>query len=319
MDLVSIAKNELHNQSEAIAIVADRIGKEFEAGIKILLERTGKIIVCGMGKTGIIGRKIAATLSSTGSTAIFLHAAEGIHGDLGLINPADVIIAISYSGNTAELISLIPFFKFQKNKIISITGNLNSKLSHNSDVILDCSIPQNYEKFGLVPTVSTTVCLAMGDAIAVGLMNKNKFEISDYALLHPGGTIGKKILMKVKDIMHTGEKIPTTNINSSMKTLIINMTSFGLGCTIIVDDNQKLCGFVSDGDLKRILQLDKNFFDFSIEEIMIKNPRFVGTELLAIDALNLMEQNKITNLPVIENEIIVGILHLHTLIDAGLL
>lgn len=316
---IQIAKNELKQQADAISKVAERIGEEFTKAVESIKTCHGKIIVCGMGKTGIIGRKIAATLSSTGTTSIFLHAAEGIHGDLGIIRKEDLIIAISYSGNTSELVSLIPFFKFQKNKVIALTGNLTSKLANNSDIVLDCSVPKDYEQFGLVPTASTTVCLAMGDALAVALMKENDFAVSDYALLHPGGTIGKKILLKVKDLMHTGSKIPKTLIISDLRNVIMDMTTFGLGCTVIVDNDDNILGFFSDGDLRRILQRDKNFFEYEIDEVMTKNPKSVTEEMLAIDALNFMEENKITMLPVAKDSKVVGLLHMHDLIDAGLI
>ncbi|MEA1973462.1 MAG: KpsF/GutQ family sugar-phosphate isomerase, partial [Candidatus Cloacimonadota bacterium] len=251
MNSLQIFKKELLQQSEALKIVADKVEPSIERIINEIYSCKGKVIVTGMGKTGIIGRKIAATLSSTGTIAIFLHAAEGIHGDLGIIDKEDIIIAISNSGSTPELISIIPYFKLNKNKIIALTGNMSSKLATSSDFVIDCSIPENYDPFGLVPTASTTVALAIGDAIAVALLKKRNFEISDFALFHPGGTIGKKMLLKVEDLMHSNKKNPTVNISSTMKKAILEMTSKGLGCTNVVE-NKKLVGIITDGDLRRL-------------------------------------------------------------------
>lgn len=319
MDLLEIIKNELTQQSDAIKMAIAKIDNQIEEAVKIIYDCQGKVIVTGMGKTGLIGRKVAGTLASTGTMATFLHAAEGIHGDLGIIHEDDVIIAISNSGNTAELVSIIPFFKLNKNKIIALTGNLESKLAQNSDYVVDCSVPKDYEKFGLVPTASTTVALAMGDAIAVALMKLRNFQISDYAQFHPGGSIGKKILLTVDDLMHSEERNPKINIKSDMKHVIMEMTSKGLGCANIIDDENNLLGIVTDGDLRRLLHLEKDIYQTPISEAMTKNPKRMKKGTLAIDALNLMEDNKITMLPIVdENDKTVGLLHMHDLIDAGI-
>lgn len=320
MSITNFFKEELQKEAKAIQLAAEKVDETINDALEIILNCQGKIIVTGMGKTGLIGRKIAATLSSTGTIAIFLHAAEGIHGDLGIIDKNDVIIAISNSGNTSELISIVPFFKLNKNKIIALTGNLNSKLAKNSDVVIDCSVPEDYEPFGLVPTSSTTVALAVGDAIAVSLIKLRNFKISDFAQFHPGGAIGKKILLTVDDLMHSNEKNPVIHIDSDMKHVIMEMTSKGLGCTNIVDDNNRLLGIVTDGDLRRLLQMQMDIYNIEIDEGMTKNPCHAKSGLLAIEALNLMEEKKITMLPIVdENNCIIGLLHMHDLIDAGII
>jgi len=318
MNIIEFIKKELNLEAKAIIEASERINIEIEKAVEILFECSGKVIVTGMGKTGIIARKIAATLSSTGTTAIFLHAAEGIHGDLGILQENDVVIAVSYSGNTEELISIIPYIKFKKIPIIALTGNLESKLAKNSDVVIDCFVKKEYEPFGLVPTSSTTVTLAMGDAIAIALLKKRNFKESDFAQFHPGGTIGKKMILKVEDLMHSGEKNPVVNDNDKMNKAVLEMTSKGLGCTNVVDGSGKLVGIVTDGDLRRFLT--KGFADLNIKvtEAITKFPKTVKPKTLAVDALNLMEDNKITMLPVIndQNEPI-GMLHMHDLINAG--
>ena len=318
MDLIEIVRKELNLEAEAIKKIAERIDKNIIKAIDILYNCKGKVVITGMGKTGIIARKIAATLSSTGTTAIFLHAAEGIHGDLGILQKDDVVIAVSTSGNTQELISIIPFIKFMKIPIISITGNKQSQLAINSDVVIDCYVPKEYEPFGLVPTASTTVTLAIGDAIAVALLKKRDFKETDFAKFHPGGTIGKKLIYKVEDLMHTGDKNPVVENNVKMDRVILEMTSKGLGCTNVIDENEKLVGIVTDGDLRRFLAKGITDLNVSVLEAMTVNPKSVNPETLAVDALNLMEENKITMLPVVNKENIpVGMLHMHDLIDAG--
>ncbi len=318
MDIIDSVRNELNLEAKAIIEASKRINKDIEEAIDLLYNCTGKVIVTGMGKTGIIARKIAATLASTGTTAIFLHAAEGIHGDLGILQKNDVVIAVSYSGNTQELVSLIPYIKFHKIPIIALTGNLESQLAKNSNVVINCFVPKEYEPLGLVPTSSTTVTLAMGDAIAIALLKKRDFKESDFAKFHPGGTIGKKLIYKVEDLMHTGRNNPLVSSKVKMDKVILEMTSKGLGCTNVVDDKGKLIGIITDGDLRRILSKSGNILEKSAYESMTQNPKYVYANSLAVDALNLMEDNKITMLPVIDEDgKSIGMLHMHDLIDTG--
>ena len=318
MDIIEIIKKELNLEAEAIKQIADKIDKNAQKAVDLLFNCKGKVIVTGMGKTGIIARKIAATLSSTGTTSIFLHAAEGIHGDLGLLQKNDVVIAISYSGNTPEVVSIIPFIKFNKIPIIALTGNLKSKLANNADVVINCFVPKEYEPFGLVPTASTTVALAVGDALAVALLKKRNFKESDFAKFHPGGTIGKKMIFRVYDLMHKDNNNPVVNDNVKMDKVILEMTSKGLGCTNVINKEEKLIGIVTDGDLRRFLSKGYTDLNIIVTDAMTKNPKQTTPNTLAVDALNLMEENKITMLPVVdENGKSIGMLHMHDLIDAG--
>jgi len=318
MDLVKIIKHELNLEAQAIQKVAERIGPEITRIVDLLHNCRGKIVVTGMGKSGIIARKIAATFSSTGTIATFLHAAEGIHGDLGIIEKNDVILAVSYSGNTAELISMIPYFKFNRVPIIALTGHPDSQLAKNSDLIIDCSVPKEFEPFGMVPTSSTTVTLAVGDAIAIALLKKKDFKESDFARYHPGGTIGRRLILKVKDLMHIGSENPIVPEAVKMDKVILEMTSKGLGCTSIIDKNGILSGIITDGDLRRILSTPGDFLQKTAFEAMTKYPKRVDGDLAAVDALALMEDYKITMLPVVdETGKPIGMLHMHDLINAG--
>ena len=318
MDIIKFIKDELNLEAKAINEVADRIDSKIEDAIELLFNCKGKVVVTGMGKTGIIARKIASTLVSTGSTAIFLHAAEGIHGDLGLLEDNDVVIAVSNSGNTNELTSIIPYIKFRKIPIIALTGNLQSQLAKNASVTIDCFVPKEYEPFGLVPTSSTTVALAVGDAIAIALLKKRNFNEEDFAKFHPGGTIGKKLICKIEDLMHSGIENPIVNSTAKMNKAIIEMTSKGLGCTNVIGADGKLVGIITDGDLRRMIEKGITDLNTNVTEVMVRNPRSMHSQELAVDALNLMEDNKITMLPIVdENNNLVGMLHMHDLINAG--
>jgi len=318
MDIVKFIKDELNLEAKAIREVAERIDSKIEHAIDLLFNCNGKVVVTGMGKAGIIARKIAATLVSTGTTAIFLHAAEGIHGDLGLLDDNDVVIAVSNSGNTNELTSIIPYIKFRKIPIIALTGNLKSQLAKNATVPIDCFVPKQYEPFGLVPTSSTTVALAVGDAIAVALLKKRNFNEEDFAKFHPGGTIGKKLICKIEDLMHSEKSNPIVDDKAKMNKAIIEMTSKGLGCTNVIGTDGKLVGIITDGDLRRMIEKGITDLNINVTEVMIKSPRSMHPKELAVDALNFMEENKITMLPIVDDDNIpVGMLHMHDLINAG--
>ncbi|MDP8269373.1 MAG: KpsF/GutQ family sugar-phosphate isomerase [Candidatus Tenebribacter davisii] len=318
MDIIRFIKDELKLEAKAINEVADRIDSKIEAAIDLLFNCKGKVVVTGMGKTGIVARKIAATLVSTGTTAIFLHAAEGIHGDLGMLEDNDVVIAVSNSGNTNELTSIIPYIKFRKIPIIALTGNLKSQLANNASITIDCFVPKEYEQFGLVPTASTTVALAVGDAIAVTLLKKRNFDENDFAKFHPGGTIGKRLICKINDLMHSGKDNPIVAHSAKMNKAIIEMTSKGLGCTSVINDEGKLIGIITDGDLRRMMEKGLTDLNLKVTEVMIVDPKSMQPEELAVDALNLMEDNKITMLPIVDkNNKPVGMLHMHDLINAG--
>ncbi|HRY83944.1 MAG TPA: KpsF/GutQ family sugar-phosphate isomerase [Candidatus Cloacimonadota bacterium] len=322
MNIYSTILEELKLEASAILRVAEQLDQDsVNQAFELLSACKGKVVLTGMGKAGIIARKISATLASTGTSSIFLHAAEGIHGDLGMIDPADVVIAVSNSGNTQELVSIIPFIKFLKVPIIALTGGLDSLLAQNAEVVLNCQVPEEYEPLGLVPTASTTVALAVGDALSVALLRHKNFQLKDFARFHPGGTIGRKLLLTVSDLMHTGNELPLVSCDASMASVILEMTSKKLGCTAVVDNNNRLCGMVTDGDLRRQLQTKANeLLSFTAKECMTPDPKSLTPEELAINALNLMEHHKITMLPVVDADATpVGMLHMHDLIRAGVI
>lgn len=317
-----IIKQELLLAANAITATADKLNPEaLQKAFELIINCPGKVVVTGLGKTGIIARKISATLSSTGTTSIFLHAADGVHGDIGMIQKSDVVIAVSHSGSTKEMLSVITYAKFIKVPIIALTGNVTSPLAESVDVILDCSVPKEIEPFGLVPTASTTVAMAVGDALAVALLKHKNFAEQDFAKFHPGGTIGKKLLLRVSDLMHSGAALPVVSSGQKMPEVIIEMTGKKLGCTSIIDEQGCLVGMITDGDLRRQLQLKQNhLLDYSAAECMTAKPKSTRPEELAVNALNLMESHKITMLPVVDaDNHPVGMLHMHDLIQAGII
>lgn len=312
-------KNILKKESQAILQVAERLDDNASAAVELINNCKGKLVVTGMGKTGIIARKISSTFASTGTPSIYLHPAEGIHGDLGMVAPDDVIMIVSNSGETQEIIEIIPYFKSLKNKIISLTGNTKSRVAKASDVVIDVGVPQQFEPLGLVPMTSTTTALAMGNALATIVLQMKDFKEEDYAILHPGGAIGKRLLLQVKDIMHTKNENPVVDTSYRLKDAILVMTSKGLGCVSVVNQKGELTGIITDGDLRRILQKYDNPLEIKIDKLMTKNPKRISPNTLGINALKIMEENAITMLPVIdENLHPIGMLHMHDLIRAGL-
>ena len=309
---------EMKNEAEAILKASEAISPDIEKAVDIICSCQGKLVTTGMGKSGLIARKISATFASTGTSSIYLHPAEGIHGDLGMLTSDDVVLAMSNSGETTELISIIPFIKFNKIPLIAITGNKTSELAKNADFVIDYDINKDLEPFGLVPTVSTTVQLAIGDALAVAVMTKIGFEVHDFALFHPGGTIGKRLLLKITDIMNSGEKNPIVFEDVSIKVAIEEMTLKGLGCTNVVSKNNKLVGILTDGDLRRFLSNGIVDLNTIVKKIMTKTPKRMHSKDLAVEALNLMEKYNITMLPIInDNEEPIGLLHMHDHIKSG--
>lgn len=309
----------LKQEAKAILEISEKVDEKINKAIDLIYNCKGKIVVTGMGKTGIIARKISSTFASTGTHSIYLHPAEGIHGDLGMVDHNDVILMISNSGETQELIDIIPYFKKHENKIICLTSNFESTLAKISDVTLNIGVSKDYEPLGLVPMASTTTALAMGNALATVILQKKNFKEEDYAILHPGGTIGKKLLLKVSDVMHLGEENPVIDKNRNLREAILIMTSKGLGCVSIVDKFGKLIGIITDGDLRRILQKYENPLELEVEQLMTKNPKFVTPETLGINALELMEKHAITMIPVVNDKYQpIAMLHMHDLIKAGI-
>ncbi len=314
-DIIAI----LEKEARAILEISEKVDENINKAIDVIYNCKGKIVVTGIGKTGIIARKISATFASTGTPSIYLHPAEGIHGDLGMVDHNDVILMISNSGETQELIDMIPYFKKHENKIICLTSNFESTLAKVSDVTLNIGVSKDYEPLGLVPMASTTTALAMGNALSTVILRKKNFKEEDYAILHPGGIIGKKLLLKVNDVMHSGEENPVIDENHNLREAILIMTSKGLGCVSIVDNLGKLIGIITDGDLRRILQKYGNPLELEVKQLMTKKPKFVTPKTLGINALELMEKHAITMIPVVndKNEPI-AMLHMHDLIKAGI-
>jgi arabinose-5-phosphate isomerase len=308
------ARRVLRIEAEAIRGVLERLDARFEQAVELLFQCKGRVVVTGMGKSGLIGRKIAATFASTGTPSLFLHPAEALHGDLGMLVRDDVLLAISYGGETEEIVALLETVKRLNVRMVTLTGNLRSTLAAASDAVLDISVQEEACSLNLAPTASTTVTLAIGDALAIALLDRRGFGPGDFAALHPGGRLGKR-LMRVENLMHTGEDIPRVTVATRMPDVIYEMSRKGLGMTTVVEDSDRLVGIVTDGDLRRLMQQRKdNTFELTASECMTRNPVTIGPNELASMALNLMERRKITSLVVVDSEKRVqGVVHVHDL------
>ena len=313
-----LAKEVLEIEANSILKLKNNIGEEFDRAIDILYNCKGRVIVTGMGKSGIIGKKIAATMSSTGTPAYFLHPAESTHGDSGVITKNDVIIAISNSGETQELMNLLPLIKRFGCPMIGMSGNINSTLGKTSDVILDISVEREACPLGKAPTASTTATLAMGDALAVCLMEKKGFTKEDFLMYHPSGKLGKGLTYKVKDLMITGERMPIVKSNDNFTEVIKTISEYKLGMAMIVDANTELVGVLTDGDIRRTIIKYSDISSLSVRDVMTSNPKRITSDAYAASALNLMEKYSITALAVVDdNNIPVGVIHVHDLLRAG--
>ncbi len=308
-----LARQVLEIEAESIRKLADRLDEAFDSAVGLIVNCRGRVVATGMGKSGIICKKIAATLSSTGTPALFLHPAEAIHGDLGMVVEGDVVIMLSNSGETPEILRLLERIKRLGIPMITLTGNLRSTLAQNSDVVLDVSVDKEACPLNLAPTASTTAALALGDALAVAVFDAKGFRPEDFAHLHPGGLLGKK-LMRVSDLMHTGEQIPRVSPQTEMSDVIYEMSRKGLGITSVVDQEGKLQGVVSDGDLRRLLERSKDVLHLKAGDCMTRNPVTIGGAELAAEALRMMELRKITSLMITgEAGVLEGVIHLHDL------
>ena len=318
-DLIRQAKRVLEIEAEAVAGLTGRIGESFSKAVDMLYYCQGRVVVTGMGKSGLIGQKIASTLSSTGTPALFLHPAEGIHGDLGMVIQQDVVIALSNSGETEELLRLIPSIKRAGASIITLCGNPSSTLASYADLFLDVSVKEEACPLGLAPTASTTAALAMGDALAVTFLLRRGFKKEDFALLHPGGTLGKQLLLKVEDIMHKGLSIPLVEEEAAFTEVIAEISKKGLGVTGVVDKEGRLVGIVTDGDIRRLIEnYTEKLFSFKASQIMGKDPKTILSSELGVRALSQMERFEITALFVLDQEQKpLGIVHIHDLLKAG--
>ncbi len=313
-DIVKTGKEVLGIEAKALGGLASRLGEEFARAVDLLFRTKSRVIVTGMGKSGLVGRKIAATLASCGTPALFIHPAEAGHGDLGMILRDDVILAVSYSGETREIVDLLEFIKRIGLKLITITGNRNSRLAKYSDIILDAQVEREAGPKNLVPTASSTAALALGDALAIALMKKKGFGEEDFAVFHPKGQLGRKLL-RVGTLMHTGKEVPRVRVTTPMIEVIEEMTRKKLGMTCVLDEEEKVQGIITDGDLRRQMRRYKGaIFRKTAGECMTANPITVDKEKLATEALNLMEEKRITSLIIKDRQgRVEGIIHLHDL------
>ena len=315
------AQDVLRMEAEAILELVPRVDANFAAAISLILECSGRTVITGMGKSGIIGRKMAATFASTGTPSFYLHPAEGIHGDLGMVTANDVVIALSNSGETGEILNILPSLRRIGAKIIAMVGNANSTLAKNADVVLDVGVEKEACPLGLAPTSSTTAALAYGDAIALALLQKRNFTASQFAVFHPGGSLGRKLLLTVGNIMHKGNENPLVSADTTVQEALFVITDKGLGAVSVVDEEGKMLGVLTDGDIRRGLSKGVDFLQRSVADLMTKAPKYITADKLAAQALHLMESNQpkpITVLPVLdENKVVIGLLHMTDLVRQG--
>ncbi len=315
--IINIAKQTIEMESKAIFNLSNLVNNDFADAVNLIYNSKGRVIITGIGKSAIIASKIVATLNSTGTPAIFMHAADAIHGDLGLILEDDVVICISKSGNTPEIKVLIPLIKRAKNKIIAITGNIESFLGQHADYILNAYVEREVCPNNLAPTTSTTAQLVIGDALAVCLLDLRGFSSTDFAKYHPGGALGKKLYLRVQDISSVNQK-PKVTASTNIKNVIIEITEKMLGVTAVVE-NDKITGIITDGDLRRMLTKVDDFSKLTAKDIMSANPKRISADAMAIDALEIMEAHGISQLLVEENGNYAGVVHLHDLIKEGII
>lgn len=308
------ARRVLRIEAQAIKGLLSRLDARFDKAVELLYQCKGRVVVTGMGKSGLIGRKVAATFSSTGTPSLFLHPAEAHHGDLGMLVRQDVLLAISYGGETEEIIALLDTAKRLSIPLVTLTGNPRSTLAAASDVVLDISVKEEACSLNLTPTASTAASMAMGDALAIVLLERRGFTPGDFAALHPGGRLGKK-LMRVENLMHSGDALPRVHVTAKMPDVIYEMSAKGLGMTTVVDDGNRLAGVFTDGDLRRLMQERKGeSLELTVGECMTRAPVTIAPKELASAALNLMEQRKITSVAVVDSDRrILGVVHLHDL------
>lgn len=320
-DLIAKARNVLDVEARAVLALKDRLGDAFVEAVDVLYACEGRVVVTGLGKSGLIGHKIAATLASTGTPALFLHAAEGLHGDLGMVTRKDAILAVSNSGETEEVLNLLPLVKRWGLKLIVMTGSIGSTLARASDVLLDVQVPEEACPLGLSPTASTTATLAMGDALAVVLLEKRGFKEEDFLIRHPGGTLGRRLLLKIKDLMHCGRELPLVSEDTLLQDALLEISAKRLGVTGVTGANGKLSGIITDGDLRRALaERDGDILHLKAAEVMSRNPKTIAADALAAAGMATMEQLEITSLFILDSDgnEPVGIIHLHDLLKAGI-
>jgi arabinose-5-phosphate isomerase len=319
-DLLALARQVLDIESRAVAQLKSRLDSSFTAACELCLQTRGRVVVTGMGKSGHIARKISATLASTGTPSFYVHPAEASHGDLGMITPNDLLLAVSYTGETDEVITILPLIKRMGAQLISLTGNPGSTLAKAADVHLDVSVDEEACPLNLAPTASTTATLAMGDALAVALLECRGFTAEDFALSHPGGSLGKRLILRVADVMHTDNEVPSVGGEVNLSAGLVEMTRKSLGMTAIVDDDNRLLGVFTDGDLRRALDAAIDVHETKMKSIMHRDCKVTKPDVLAAEAVRIMEENKITGLLVTDDEgRLVGALNIHDLFRAGVM
>ncbi len=317
--IIAAGKRVLRIESESVADLIDRIDSNFVDVVSLLDDCPGHLVVLGIGKSGLVGQKIAATFSSIGLQAVFLHAAEASHGDLGIIGKEDIILAISNSGETEEMVRLLPVINRRKCTLVAMTGNLDSTLAKRAHYVLNIGVKEEACSQDLVPTASTTATLAMGDTLAMGLLEKRGFRPDDFALNHPGGSLGRKLLVTVEDVMHAGDTIPTVPENADIYAVLTEMSRKRLGTTLVVDGPGHLLGIITDGDLRRLMESKRDISKISAADLMSKNPKTVQKDHMATKALQMMEEYSITCIVVSEDgQQIDGMIHLHDLLRSGI-
>ena len=316
MSMIDEAKEVFDIEIAELAKVRDRIDESIKKAVDIILGIDGKVVITGIGKSGLVGKKIAATLASTGTLSIFMNSAEGLHGDLGMIDSKDVVIAISNSGNSDEVVGILPAIKKIGAKVIAMTGNKNSKLGKAADVVLDIGVESEACPQNLAPTSSTTATIVMGDALAALLINAKNFKPENFALYHPGGSLGRRLLLRVKDVMHKGEEIPVIDKNGKIDDIILLLSNKKMGAVCVITEDNILEGIITEGDVRRALKEKERFFTFKAVDIMTKNPIFVEPMEMAVDAMEKMENrdSQISVLPVLEGNKLEGIVRIHDLL-----
>jgi len=318
IDPIAVARRVFEIEAEGLTALAGRIGPEFKQAVDLILASQGRVVVIGMGKSGLVGKKIAATLASTGTPSFFVHPAEASHGDLGMVVAGDVVVALSYSGETEELTRILPLLKRMSIPIIAMTGRMDSSLARHADIPLDTAVDREACPLGLAPTASTTATMALGDALAVALLEARGFKAEDFAKFHPGGSLGKRLLTRVSDLMHGGDQLPAVLDHAPLTDAILAMTRGKLGMTTVLDPQGKLAGVLTDGDLRRALDRGIDLHKASVGQVMGRHPKTITAERLAAEGLAIMQKYKITALVVAgEGGGVEGILHLHDLLDAG--
>lgn len=316
-NIKNIARQVLINEANAVLQLADFIDDQFEACVEEILKSTGRLVITGIGKSANIGNKIVSTLNSTGTPSLFMHAADAIHGDLGMIQPSDIVVCISKSGNTPEIKVLVPLLKRKGAKLVGLVGNIESYLAQQADFVLNASVDKEADPNNLAPTSSTTAALALGDALAVSLLEMRDFGSNDFAQLHPGGALGKQLYLKVSDLCKDQE-VPRVFLNTTLPDVILEISSKRLGATAVTDDKNNVLGIITDGDLRRMLSKKHDLSGILASDLFTSSPKSITPEAYAVEALELMRENNITQLVVINDNKLIGFVHLHDLLKEGI-